>query len=111
MAKDPEIKKLIEDFLQSEVCPFGPPFAHGVYGIFAINLFVKNAKGHLLYIGSSKHIFNRVMASTHPYRKLFDRFYGSGVAVYIKTLITDDYHKAEKILIRHLRPRLNKTHK
>lgn len=111
MAKDPAIKKLISDFLASETSPFGPPYGPGVYGVFLLNYLIPDAIEHLVYIGSSKCVATRVLATEHPYRLLYSRFSQTDTLVYTKTLITEDYIPSEKILIRHLRPRLNKIHK
>jgi predicted GIY-YIG superfamily endonuclease len=111
MEKDPSIRKLIHDFLNLKACLFGPPRACGVYGVFVFKKYLSTPKETLLYIGSSKNVRDRVMNLRHPYRKCFTRLSGEDVWVYTKTLETEDYIEKEKILIRHLRPILNKMNK
>ncbi len=111
MAKSPYVKKIIEDFLSESPCGLGPPRSPGVYGIYMYKTFLEIPSKSLLYIGSSKNVRDRVMKPDHPYLKLYRRLSHHNVSICTVTLITEDYKEAEKILIRNLRPRLNKAHK
>lgn len=84
-----------------EACLFGPSKESGVYGVF-VKL---NNIEVLLYIGASKNIRNRVLKPSHHYIKL----YRSGVLVYTREIITENYFDLEKSLIQKYKPALNMT--
>ena len=111
MAKDPSISKLISDFKNTEASPFGPPYESGIYGVFVSHRWNECYSEHLLYIGSSKNVAKRVLRPDHYYRIIYNRFSGTDVLVYTKTLLCEEPVESEKILIKYLRPKLNKAHK
>jgi len=94
-------------FTNVDTSIFGPPKLPGIYAICVTSHIY--AKERILYIGSSNNIFKRIMAASHPYRILYDRF--SDFLVYTKCFECDDYEFIEKKLIQAYKPLLNKTHK
>lgn len=94
-------------FTQVDTSVFGPPPFPGVYAICVLSHI--RAKERILYIGSSQNIYKRIMAMTHPYRILYNRF--NELLVYTRCFECGDYEFVEKKLIQAYRPLLNKTHK
>jgi len=103
-------KDIIQKWNDAGTSPFGPPDGSGVYGIYCLNLDYPHKKPHLLYIGCSKHIHKRVMNPQHIYRKAFSHF-KFPFCSYGKYMECDNYAEAEKILIKHFKPLLNKIGK
>lgn len=101
--------ELVSMFEAADSSPFGPPDSHGVYGIFVSHLPMCDRR-RLIYIGSSKNIARRILNTSHPYRLLYNRL-SPNFGVYTKSIEVDDFVFAEKILIRHYRPLLNKVGK
>jgi hypothetical protein len=113
MLKGGEAEKIISDFINEGIHPFAPTKGPGVYGIYVSHNYMTFPKTRytppkLVYIGSSKNVFRRVMSPAHPYRKMYDRF--DDKLVTIKDMRIDNYIEAEIILIRHFKPILNKQH-
>lgn len=86
---------------------FGPPNSCGVYGIYAFNRFYPH-RDRLLYIGSAKNVKKRILKYNHVYIKASNRL---SCMIYSKTLETENYIEFEKILIKSLKPILNKVGK
>jgi len=93
------------------------PARPGVYAISVValgvidNILQPVGAQHLLYIGSSKNIANRLCDTNHWLRKCELRFDAPDVALLVHVLLTDEYTWAERSLIRSLRPLLNKQHR
>lgn len=97
---------IIVEFKKLEPSPCGPFQGPGVYGVFIkATLFTKRER--LLYIGSSKNIAKRVRSERHPYMKCFRRF--DEYYVYTKSFPMYEYAEAERVLIAHFKPLLNKN--
>jgi len=90
-----------------EISPFGPTRSSGVYCVMCGNVDTK--KNEILYIGSSKNIYKRVMSPLHPYKKLY-QIINYPFLVYIKYKECDNYRDLEKILIKRLKPQYNLQH-
>lgn len=82
-------------------------FGFSVPGVYAVCCRKPPGAEHLLYIGSSTNVTNRIMTPGHWPDRLTKRM-GYGV-VYFRVLHISDgtHHEVEKRLIRQLRPLLN----
>ena len=94
----------LDDF---EVSFAGPPYGPGCYAVCAcVCRGRKQHAEHVLYIGSSKHIRQRVLGPSHPYRIAINRiFCGS---VYTRNYETENYRELERAMLRRYRPYLNR---
>lgn len=63
----------------------------------------------ILYVGSSQNIAKRLNNRNHPYLKAYQRF--DDISVYTRSYLTDNYKELELLLIKKLRPILNKQGK
>ena len=100
-------KEIIRAWNNTRPSPFGPPRESGVYGVFCSRR-IRDCVNHLVYIGAAKNVRKRVMNLKHVYRKLFNRL-PPGRIVWTQTLeLEKGYQIAEKILITHFKPVLNK---
>ena len=89
------------------VSEFGVPNSMGVYAIMLFSEKTKREK--CVYIGSSKNMRNRVMMTSHIYRRLYDRV--KKFFVVIRYLECSNYKYEEKYFITICSPFFNKQHK
>jgi excinuclease UvrABC nuclease subunit len=94
----------------TDTCPFGPLKRPGVYAVCVDHYphIIRERHERILYIGSSKNVFNRVMNEKHPYRILYSRL--EGMLVYTRSIYCDDYKELEAKLIAVYNPLLNRQH-
>jgi excinuclease UvrABC nuclease subunit len=97
------------DFDLIDIHPFGPPHGPGVYAV-VVSGNHKETNRHIFYIGSSSNIYERVMKSHHPYRRLYSQL-TPDIAVFVVSIDTEDYIELEKVLIKKYQPILNTMHK
>ena len=91
-----------------EISHFSKPNTAGVYAIWSRNMPYESGLEHLLYIGSSKNLFNRLNNKRHHYKTAFNRLSG---LVYVSFIETNDYINIENMLIKKHKPILNKQGK
>ncbi len=90
-----------------EISPFGPTRKSGVYCVMSTDTIAK--KTSILYIGSAKNIYRRVMNKSHIYRRLYE-ISSYPLLVYLKIKECDDYVSLEKRMIKRIRPKYNIQH-
>lgn len=82
---------------------FGHPSQSGVYAICAKQNF--NSAEHVIYIGSTKNLKQRLASPVHPYRVAYQRF-----PVYVRFFECENPYELEKELIKKYKPIMNKHH-
>ena len=81
----------------------------GVYLILSINYYTQDVE--IEYIGSSQNMHNRLYNGSHEvYDKLKEKEDYETWQIPIYYIDTSKYIEVEKLLIKSLRPRLNKQH-
>lgn len=91
------------------ISEFGPPSEPGVYCVAIFNSNTRTTQ--IVYVGSSKNIFKRVMNPGHHYRKLNNDISDFHINIYVKFKVCENYRELEKRLIKRLRPVYNINHK
>jgi predicted GIY-YIG superfamily endonuclease len=81
----------------------------GVYIILSVNYLLEEVD--IEYIGSSKNMNNRLYHGKHDvYDKLLEKQDHVNLLIAVYYIDTNKYEEIEKLLIKSLRPRLNKQH-
>lgn len=87
---------------------FGAPSSPGVYAVVAKPNHASRHE-HVLYVGSSWNLRERVYGADHNYRKLYERMTPDYVVI-LKFVISDSYVELEKEVILAMKPLLNIQH-
>lgn len=90
-----------------DASPLGPIEDSGVYAICVMRKYGET-KPRVVYIGSSKNIYRRVLNTNHIFRRLINL---TDHLVSVYCCPCDNYLEVEAELIRKYQPRFNIQHK